>query len=72
VPEFPQYAQPADKGFIGSDKADSVEECSHFLDAQACLLFALPARESVLDYRDRTMLKTLALYRRLHRHAAAP
>jgi site-specific recombinase XerD len=54
-----QVANPADKEFIARDNADPVEERKHFPAAKARQLFALPAGETVLDYRDRAMLKTL-------------
>jgi site-specific recombinase XerD len=54
-----QIANPADKEFIARDTAEPVEERRHFTAAKARQLFALPAGESLLDYRDRAMLKTL-------------
>jgi site-specific recombinase XerD len=54
-----QVANPADKEFVAREVADPVEERRHFSAAKARQLFALPAGESVLDYRDRAMLKCL-------------
>jgi integrase/recombinase XerC len=54
-----QIANPADKEFVARDNADPVEERRHLTAAKARLLFGLPAGESVLDYRDRAMLKCL-------------
>jgi site-specific recombinase XerD len=54
-----QVANPADKEFVARDSAEPVEERRHFTAAKARQLFALPAGESVLEYRDRAMLKTL-------------
>jgi integrase/recombinase XerD len=54
-----QVANPADKEFIARDNADPVEERQHFSAAKARLLFSMPAGETILDYRDRAMLKCL-------------
>jgi site-specific recombinase XerD len=54
-----QVANPADKDFVARDHADPVEERRHLTAAQARLLFGLPAGETVLDYRDRALLKCL-------------
>ncbi len=54
-----QVANPADKEFVARESADPVEERRHFDAARARQLFALPGGESVLDYRDRALLKCL-------------
>jgi site-specific recombinase XerD len=54
-----QVANPADKEFVARDNADPVEERRHFTAAKARQLFSLPAGETVLDYRDRALLKCL-------------
>ena len=54
-----QVANPAAKEFIARDNTDPVEERRHFPAAQARQLFSLPGEETVLDYRDRAMLKCL-------------
>jgi hypothetical protein len=54
-----QVANPAEKEFVARDKADPVEERHHFSAAKARQLFSLPAGETVLDYRDRAILKCL-------------
>jgi site-specific recombinase XerD len=54
-----QVANPADKEFVARDNADPVEERRHLTAAKARLLLGLPAGETVLDYRDRAMLKCL-------------
>jgi site-specific recombinase XerD len=54
-----QVANPADKEFIARDNADPVDERQHFSAAKARLLFGMPAGETILDYRDRAMLKCL-------------
>jgi site-specific recombinase XerD len=54
-----QVANPAEKEFVARDPADPVEERRHFPAAKARQLFSLPAGETVLDYRDRAMLKCL-------------
>jgi len=54
-----QVANPADKEFVARDNADPVEERHHFSAAKARQLFSLPAGETILDYRDRAILKCL-------------
>jgi site-specific recombinase XerD len=54
-----QIANPADKEFIARDNADPVQERRHFPAFKARQLFSLPAGESVLDHRDRAILKCL-------------
>jgi integrase/recombinase XerC len=54
-----QVANPADKEFVARENADPVEERRHFSAAKARQLFSLPAGETVLDYRDRALLKAL-------------
>jgi site-specific recombinase XerD len=54
-----QVANPAEKDFVARESADPVDERQHFSAAKARQLFSLPAGESVLDYRDRAMLKCL-------------
>lgn len=54
-----QVANPADKEFVARESADPVEERRHFEAAKARQLFALPGGETVLDYRDRALLKCL-------------
>lgn len=54
-----QVANPAEKDFVGRGHADPVIERQHFSAAKARQLFSLPGEETVFDYRDRAMLKTL-------------
>ncbi len=54
-----QVANPADKDFVTGGNADPVTERRHFSAAKARQLFSLPGGESVLDYRDRALLKSL-------------
>lgn len=52
-----QVANPADAQFIRRENADPVAERLHLSAAKARLLLSLPAGESLLDYRDRAILK---------------
>jgi site-specific recombinase XerD len=54
-----QVANPADKEFVARDNADPARERQHFSAAKARQLFSLPAGETILDYRDRALLKVL-------------
>jgi len=54
-----QIANPADKEFVARGNTDPVEERRYFSAAKARQLFALPAGETDLDYRDRAILKCL-------------
>jgi len=54
-----QVANPAEKDFVARDNADAVVERQHFSAAKARQLFSLPDGETVLDYRDRAILKSL-------------
>lgn len=58
-----QVANPADKEFMAHGNADPVEERHHFSAAKAHQLFLLPAGETILDYRDRAILKCLLFIR---------
>ena len=54
-----QISNPADKEFVARDVADPVEERRHFPASKARHLVSLPGKETVLDYRDRAILKCL-------------
>jgi site-specific recombinase XerD len=54
-----QVANPAGNEFIARDHSDPLQERRHFPAAKARQLFALPAGETVRDYRDRAILKIL-------------
>lgn len=52
-----QLANPADAQFVRRQNADPVEERRHLTASKARQLLSLPAGESLLEYRDRAILK---------------